>query len=396
MIQLIPMIGNRRSPEITVPDGTPYISGLTKKTVVATNTNPNAGWFGRAGIVSLPGGITLLTYNEGDTHPDPVYEKHHIRFSADYGASWSDEDKYLDGSAISGFPMYPVGSGPGDARGTSEIYPILCPNGDLIAHMWASNYSNNNDGSHFTRSGNGGRSWSTPVKLTSVPGYDGPALDTLLGGEQTLVLGNDIYICMRDFRNSYGGFQNNLILKSTDNGITWSQQGRVTNTSTSGDGGKEMSIAYIGGMNMTGWIRWFPNDTGRKATSSDMGQTWSVSSDSSTINAGEGLGRTIIKQRSLLKKKSNWWLDPVLIMVGFVCQNSGSSTPRRNCVWVSTDFGATWSTPLYLEPTDQYDGGYGDFFYNPLTDEYVFMTYYAPTDLTDASVVQYNFKIVWL
>ena len=259
----------------------------------------------------------------------------------------------------------------------------------------ASNYTTNNDGSHFTRSTDGGLTWSEPIKLTSVTNSDSPSLDTLLGGEQTLVLGNDIYLCMRDYRNSYGNFQNNLILKSSDNGLSWSQYSRVTNTSSSGDGGKEMSIAYIGGTNMIGWTRWFPNNTGHKCTSSDMGQTWSVSSDSSTINTGEGLGRTIIKQRSLLKGKRNWWLDPVLIMSGFVHQSSGSSHPRRNCIWVSTDFGATWSKPIYLETTDQYDGGYGDITYNPLTDEYVILTYYAPTDLRDASIIQYNFKINW-
>lgn len=394
MIKPYLFIGTK-APDISVPVGTASITGLVKKTVVEHNPVPSdGGWYGRA-MTIIRNKIVILTYNEGYSHPDPIYERHHIRFSDDYGTTWSDEDKYLDGTSISGFPMYPVNSGPGDARGTSEIYSVLCPNGDIIAHMWASNYAANNDGSHFTRSTDGGLNWTTPVKLTSVTDYDGPSLDTLLGGEQAMTLGNDIYYCMRDFRNSYGNFQNNLIIKSSDNGVTWSQSGRVTNTGSSNDGGKEMSLTYIGGTNMIGWTRWFPNATGRKCTSDDMGATWTVVSDSSTINTGEGFGRSIIKQRSLLKNTNKWWLDPVLIMSGFVHQTSGSSTPRRNCIWVSVDFGTTWSKPIYLEDTDQYDGGYGDIFYNPQTDEYVVITYYAPTDYRDGSVVQYNFKIVW-
>jgi len=381
--------------DTSVPAGTPSISGLVKKTVVAHNPVPSdGGWYGRAYTV-VKDGIVILTYNEGYTHPDPTYEQHHIRFSDDYGATWSDEDKYLDGSSIAGFPMYPTGSGPGDARGTSEIYPVLCPNGDILAHMWASNYQTNNDGSHFTRSTDGGRTWSAPVKLTSVSGYDGPSIDTLLGGEQVLTVGNDIYLAMRDYRNSYGTFQNNLILKSSDNGVTWSQQGRVTNTSSANEGGKEMSLAYIGGSNMIGLIRWYPNDAGHRATSSDMGATWATVQDTTLAGSGKGLGRTMIKQRSLVKGKNGWWEDPVLICCGFIHQTSGSSMPRQNAVWVSKDKGQNWTGPLLLEDSSQYDGGYGAFFYNPLTDEYVFMTYYAPTDLRDASVVQYNFKIDW-
>jgi hypothetical protein len=72
--------------------------------------------------------------------------------------------------------------------------------------------------------------------------------------------------------------------------------------------------------------------------------------------------------------------------------NPGSSASRRQCILASKDKGANWYGPLYLDITYE-DGGYSDMFYNPLTDEFVVVSYRGT--LLDSDIYQYNFKINW-
>jgi hypothetical protein len=97
-------------------------------------------------------------------------------------------------------------------------------------------------------------------------------------------------------------------------------------------------------------------------------------------------------QRSRAKGKANWWLDPVILTSIFTHAVPGSSQTRINGIQISKDFGVTFPYVRHLDLPFE-DGGYNDWFYNPVTSEYVILGYRGL--LTDAEVVQYNFTVTW-
>jgi hypothetical protein len=137
------------------------------------------------------------------------------------------------------------------------------------------------------------------------------------------------------------------------------------------------------------------DNTGPKAyytKSTDMGLTWVALTEVQTLY--EVWSRQRVKTRSHVKGTNNWWNDPLIICHGFVhvSGEAGLSHPRRLAVWISLDNGDTFKGPYYLKEQG-YDGGYGDFLYNPVTDEYVTLQYFAPTSLLDGEIRQINWKL---
>jgi hypothetical protein len=386
---------------ITAPSGTPSVSLQATKVIAAHDGSEvsNGGWYGRASVV-VRYGITILTYREGALHFENTYGRCHIRFSDDYGQTWSDENKYLDGSSVSGFPLWPTST----PYGTSDAGPVhalltLCPNGDLIAHQWSSSYSGGfNDGAWQARSMDGGKTWiNAKVTFQNIPGTVTDS-DTLYFGEDRTVVGNTIYAGVRNYEVASPQIEENFCAKSTDNGVTWSIIGRLTTLSNpSPRGTQEMSLEYIGGTRMISVLREAYNDDGWICFSDDMGVTWSspqLATGLFGLTSGQGIGRTIINTRYHIQGKGNWQNDPVLICCGFALMSTPGSSQRRNACWISKDKGINWNGPFWLD--DQgYDGGYGDFIYDQNRDEYVFISYRSPTSYYDASLKQYNFKIIW-
>src|SRR5690606_13582467 len=90
-----------------------------------------------------------------------------------------------------------------------------------------------------------------------------------------------------------------------------------------------------------------------------------------------------------LKREASWWTDARLIMCGYTYTPDGK---RRNTLWFSDNQGVNWSEPYYVEVAYD-DAGYGDIFYNPLTEEIVFICYRG--EFTKADLVQYNLSVDW-
>lgn len=353
----------------------------------ATIASATGQWFGRAAVKVIPpvssdpnvNGVVILVYKESTAHQynDGAL---HIRFSDNYGVTWSDEDKTLTGTSVTGFPMNPPDCVAGEDAGEGWLY--IAPNSDLLLHMWRVNYGVTANGTYQSRSTDGGETWSTPAAVD----FTGIADDAkVFATDDDFVYNGVIYAGARVYDNATPSNSKNILIKSDDNGTTWDYVSDISNFTTDTI---EVGLEYLGNNTILAILRDMNNTYTYKATSMDMGATWSSLSDvTATLTAS---GRHRIYTRSHLRGGANWWQDPVLIMVGFQLMSPGNSQQRRNAVWISMDQGATWTGPLYLD-TQSEDAGYGDIFYDPDLDRYVVINYQGTLDA--AVVKQYNLII---
>ena len=385
-------------PETEVPVGSPSVTIMSTKIVAPDEPDIVDGWKGRPVMKELPGGIWICIYAQSEAHHKLVYSRLHVIFSDDYGETWTAENTYLDGSPVQGAPLYPPTCPPGvNTRGPGDGWIIVCPNGDLLCGMWDSDYVNLNYGSYQSRSTDGGRSWSTPEFIT----WGGVTNNLACYNTcDDVVIGDTIYQGIREqkfINQSQNAGIRNGIAKSTDNGQTWNIISYTTDWDLTPS--NEIGFEYVGGTNMVA------NSRGTTSTanggpyketflsfSNDMGETWSAPIKPANLQVN---GRCRMKTRSHVKNKDRWWEDPVVFLHGFKQQNVPISSQRQAGIWVSKDRGQTWSTFLPLYQTT-YDGGYGDFLYNPIKDEYVTMQYMAYVSLYDGEVRQINWKLNWV
>lgn len=388
---------NRRTPELKVPDGTPSVAVVSDVLLVANNPSITARWYGRASLKDTrrtynAKPVWVLCYAQSEAHHLLRWSQLHFRFSNDYGETWSEEDKWIDGTSVLGAPMYAPTTVPGQSlRGPGEPWLYLCPNGDLLNHMWDSQYNVSNNGTYQSRSTDGGKTWSTPQKITFInnTGISISSNDNIFSTDDDFVYNGVIYAGAREYLN-YDTFDSEIrswLIKSTDNGNTWEL---VSLLSEYDDITNEYGLEYVGNDTIVSCVREFVGPPAFYTKSLNLGKTWASLTDVSSIYGT--WSRQRVKTRSNVKSKVGYYRDPVVFCHGFIHVNGGNSHPRRIAVWVSKDSGETFTGPLYLK--DQgYDGGYGDFLYNPIKGEYVTVQYYAPTSLYDGEIRQINWKL---
>jgi hypothetical protein len=151
-------------------------------------------------------------------------------------------------------------------------------------------------------------------------------------------------------------------------------------------------MEYVGSDRILTMIRDFPHEKSFQVRSTNLGDSWPELTDVTTPTVGIA-ARQRVYTRAHLKGEDNWWEDNVLFMVGFIQTDPGSSQGRRNCIWISGDFGDTWTTPFYVD-TETEDGGYGDMFYDADEDQYVVVSNYGT--LAAASLKQYRLTVTGL
>src|SRR5690606_23377270 len=110
---------------------------------------------------------------------------------------WSDNNEYIDGSPVSGFPLSPGAAG---ADIVNEVQVILCPNGDLVlitfdredVGVWQ-----NVSWSQF-RSIDNGASWTYEQDFCDAIG----ATDRtkIMGAYEHMVVGNIVYLILMEYR----------------------------------------------------------------------------------------------------------------------------------------------------------------------------------------------------
>lgn len=342
-------------------------------------------WFGRATIEVLDTGIVVLVYLETTEHSDNTVEVVHIRFSNDDGITWTAEDTYLDGAPVS--VGLPPGASTSDSYGPGDTYIWQAPNGDLYLHTWKVDYApgGNMSGCWRTKSIDGGKAWGTweQILFTGITNDDRAFIT-----EQHFILNGVIYMTGREYQDNPDTNFNpvrNFLAKSTDNGSNWELVSYITSFA---ENTHEAAMEYIGNNTILVFMRDTNDTKSYKRTSTDMGASWGTLTEVQTALGG-AIGRSRVYTRSHLKGAENWWQDHVLIMNGYLHDNP-TSYPRRNCVWISRDQGATWFGPFYIDVQTE-DAGYGDIIYNPGTDQYIVVNYQGT--LNEANLKQYNLSI---
>lgn len=322
--------------------------------------------------------VIVLIYREGSHHNSADAELH-IRFSDDYGATWTAEDTKLGGGAVTGFPMNP----PTGNISYGEGMPLLMPNGDIVILMWSVTGTfptGAQNGTYMSRSTDDGETWDTPAAVD----FSGIAGDThIYATDGWFEYDGVVYTGGRVYADDGISDSYVILLKTEDNGTTWEYVSDITSSNT-----QEVGLEYLGNNTIIAMIRDLGNAQAYRRYSTDMGATWGSLQNVTT--ATRTIGRTKVYTRAHLKGEASWWTDETLIMVGYVHQVPGSSQTRRNCIWVSNDQGEHWTSPMYIDSSSE-DAGYGDIFWNPDAEEWVVVNYQG--SLSAADLKQYNITI---
>jgi hypothetical protein len=331
----------------------PFNPSVTVDATTTLGTGGTDDWWGRCSIKRRPSDNALvMAYYRATGHSVNGGDLH-IKFSDDDGATWTAEDTKLGGGAVSGFPMNPPSlSGVQDA---GEPWLYVCPNGDLLIHMWKVDYGASNAGSWQSRSSDGGASWSTPTQIA----WGALSSTNTFQTDDDFVWDRTIYAGVRTYGDATYADCYLSLVKSSDDGQTWEYVSDVTGPSETAC--IEFGMEYVGNGTIVAMIRSLDHTAGYRRISTDMGATWGALTN---VTSSVGiLGRNRVYTAMHLRGEAGWWKDPNLVMVGYVQQVSGSSQTRRNAVWFSPDRGTTWDGPHYIDTSTE-DAGYGDIFWN--------------------------------
>ena len=359
------------------------LEGVSISTITSGIIGGN-DWHGRPNLVELNNGTWVLVYRSATSHSASDGELN-IKFSDDYGATWTAENIKLGGGAVTGFPAWPTGAAPGDDYGPGEGLLVLAADNSLHLLSQKIDYDGTPAiiGTYQMSSTDGGEVWGG----WSLIDVAGTAVDEVMIQDSYFVHNGVIYVSagQSDDGSVELGHVRHVFITSSDNAATWDY---VSALWAYGDEALEAGIAYIGGTNLIAIARDWNFLVGYKTTSNDMGQTWAALSDiTSDVDI---IGRPRVWTINQLKKQPQWWADNKLIMCGFVHTVSGSSHPRYHAIWLSEDGGDTWIGPMFLG-TILEDNGYGTMAYDSDNDEFVYIVGYGTTEAAD--LTEYRFKV---
>lgn len=306
-----------------------------------------------------------MVYANEDHHV-ATKQANRIIFSDDYGATWTAPDTTLTGGSVTG-------------SGTvGEPYLFAAPNGDLIL-MLGRVWDDVEGGTFQCVSSDGGETWGAeaPVAITGIVGDT----DYMALLDDSFIYDGVIYLAGRISTSKTEANVKSILVKSEDNGATWTWVSDITSSGTN-----EVGIEYIGNNTIIAVLRGVNLATTYTSISTNMGVTWSEKVDASVNLKRSGKHR--VYTLAHLQGNASWWSDSRMVMSAFVYDGS----LRQNCIFLSKDAGASWIAPYYLD-TQYGDGGYGDLFYNPNTDEVVALNYRGT--ISAAELVQYNVSVDW-
>jgi hypothetical protein len=139
--------------------------------------------------------VVWRDYRDGDWE---IYYKR----STDGGVSWGTDTRLTNNSAFS-------------------LYPSVAVSGSIVHVVWMDN-RDGNDEIYYKRSTDGGVSWGTDTRLTNNPSSS--------GNPSVAVSGSIVHVVWRDYRD---GNEEIYYKRSTDGGVSWGTDTRLTNNTAS-------------------------------------------------------------------------------------------------------------------------------------------------------------------
>jgi hypothetical protein len=336
-------------------------------TVIEDGLAPTNKFIGRPAVGVMADGNLIMCFVESSAHAasDGVL---YLRFSDDYGATWTARDTTLAGGSLTGWTGYPTGAAPGDSEGPGEPWVIVMPNGDICVYSWKIRYGVSGEGTWFTRSTDNGVTWSAWSQITfNVPSVND---DFIYATDDDYYNEDDgfVYICGRIQQNAgASGTARCGVWKTDDNGATLEF---VNYIGTYTDDIIEMGMEYLGNGRAVGMMR-----------TTNAARTYRVTTDTdwTTLSALEDVTQDILFSRPRflsfdhLMGEANWWHDARLVGCGLTGHRPG----RTPGMYYSYDRGENWKQ--YIVDSAAEDSGYGDVFYDADNDQIVLLTYWAPT-----------------
>ena len=303
------------------------------------------GWAGETaetdwvGMVTMEdyNGIWIVVYAYGGLH-GAGNGKQYIRFSDDQGQNWSDENKLVNGTNVSGFPIEPHTGG----SGASSAQLIVAPNGSLLIHIWEQDVGVEFKGIYQYRSTDNGASWTDEGRIVEN--------DDLMFGADYVVVDNVIYTPFQisDPPSPPDYPAHTVLYKSLNNGTTWTFVSNVTNIS---DGTNEGAIEYIGNDTLLLIMRDDSSANTYRRESTDMGETWGALTTITSELAALGLEAGVLNCMRMRR-----FFDEPADRIYMYGRDRGSS-PHEMVILISEDNGTTWSTMFKPNPGDDVERG---------------------------------------
>lgn len=296
-------------------------------TTAAANLWTSSGsddWLGRP-VLADDGARWIAAYRAATSHYNTGGGKVHVRFSTDEGATWTNEDTWTDGSAVTGAPFGPHAADSNDNVGGAVI--VVAPNGDILLFTGETGTTG---GAYKYRSTDGGATWADEGQLYAA---------TNIKSDDAFVYGSTIYISTLEAADKDGGWPVACALyASTDNGATITKLSDLpTNTY-----GNEFSTITLDGTNFVAVKREGDGVGTWISRSADGGLTWT---DWAIIDEG-----MYVVQKPVLRP-----LAGGIMMVGR--QGRMTVDALYTVVWYSPD-SVRWGRKFFPDTTGFTDGAY--------------------------------------
>ncbi|MEA1951350.1 MAG: sialidase family protein, partial [Planctomycetota bacterium] len=240
-------------------------------------------WYGRCMIAIIDENRWIMALRSGTNHIDiGKRDTIHIITSSDEGRTWSELNRWFDGTPITGMPYE-------DGHTHSEPGLFRMPNGDLILQFWR---TWSHTGTKQLRSTDNGKTWTMDIDRISVVGVDGADDDMAIGTEDYFVDPEnpaDVYMAFQYFQ--YNSKAGTLLARSRDNCKSYSflsWTGPLTKGKDPRGGATfEPAIEYVGKRTIVAVMRGLRNRRTWQAISTNMGASFSPPVDiSDKINGG--------------------------------------------------------------------------------------------------------------
>lgn len=341
----------------------PVPNQVTSKTAFVSFTDAvNNDWQGRLYTIETAAGYWMGVWVEGTNHSDYNSASHYVNifFSDDEGATWSANNTYIGGAAITGFPLVPPG---GSSTGFVDFTIIRCPNDDLVIiaqdrGVNGSAWNGVNFTQHQYRSTDDGQTWAHDFDFCTAIGLVTVADKAKIQGLfENMVLGNDLYITLCQIRADLDDTRISLY-KSSDNCATWSLVSHPIAYDELSPDATASAIAHLGNGRFIIILRTQDLGTAYKRESNDYGLTWGAISEFSSQAGYVGIHDPKVKGYSnffLLYGRDN----------KKILGDTTAALFMRNSWWTTTDLFTTPSQRHYLDPfyagngtANQGDAGY--------------------------------------